>query len=105
MSLVANKRGRMGVLCGKTLNQASKSDKIFTFLKNWPFSSLGANQKLKMHTFKMFWDTMGCPKRHKDLSERVKEDMGNMERYWDITEEVRDIMGSKERDWGIVGEL
>jgi hypothetical protein len=55
-------------------------------------------QKLKMHTFKMFWDTIGCTEKHRDLSEGAREDMGDMDRYWDITEGVRYIMGNKERD-------
>jgi hypothetical protein len=49
-------------------------------------------QKLKLHTLETFWATMGCTERHKDLSERVKEDMGDMGRYWDIKDGVRDIM-------------
>jgi hypothetical protein len=28
-------------------------------------------QNLKINIFKMFWDTMGCQKRHKDLSEEA----------------------------------
>jgi hypothetical protein len=33
------------------------------------FSSFSEIQKLKMHMFKMFWDTIGCTEKHKDLSE------------------------------------
>jgi hypothetical protein len=33
------------------------------------FSSLSEIQKLKMHRFKMFWDTIGCTEKHKELSE------------------------------------
>jgi hypothetical protein len=54
-------------------------------------------QKLKMLTFKRFWDTMECTEKLRDLSERAREDKGDMERYWDIMEGVRDIMGNKER--------
>jgi hypothetical protein len=50
----------------------------------------------------MFWDTMGCTERHKDLSKGVREDMGM---YWDITERVRDIIGNNERDWAMVGRF
>jgi hypothetical protein len=32
------------------------------------FSSFGEIQKLKMHIFKMFWDTIGYTENHKDLS-------------------------------------
>jgi hypothetical protein len=46
----------------------------------------------------MFWDTIGCTEKHKDISERAREDMGDMERYWAITEVVRDIIRNKERD-------
>jgi hypothetical protein len=53
----------------------------------------------------MFWDTMGCPEKHKDLSEGAREDMGYMERYWYITEGVRDIMGNKKGDLVITGFL
>jgi hypothetical protein len=56
-----------------------------------------------MHIFKMFWDTIGYTEKHKDLSERAREDIGDMERYWDITEGVRDIMENKERDWTMSG--
>jgi hypothetical protein len=56
-----------------------------------------------MHILKMFWDTMGCTKKPKDLSEAAREDMGDMERYWDIMEGVEDIMGKEERDWAIIG--
>jgi hypothetical protein len=59
------------------------------------FTSFSEIQKLKMHIFKMFWDTIRCTEDHKDLSERAREDMGDMERYWDITEGVRDIMGTR----------
>jgi hypothetical protein len=47
----------------------------------------------------MFWATIGCRERHKNLSEGSREDMGDMERYWNITE--GDIKGNKERDWAI----
>jgi hypothetical protein len=66
---------------------------------------LNEKQKLKSHIFKKFWATMGCTKRHKDLSEGAREDMGDMERYLDITEGVRNIMGNKERDWPKTGFL
>jgi hypothetical protein len=56
------------------------------------FSSFSEIHKLKMHTLKMFWDTMGCTEKHRDLSEGAREDMGDIERYWDIRESVRDIM-------------
>jgi hypothetical protein len=49
--------------------------------------------------FKMFWNTMGCTKRHKDLSEMVREDLGDMEGYWDTTVRSKDIKGYMERDW------
>jgi hypothetical protein len=65
------------------------------------FSSFSEIQKLKMHIFKMFWDTIGCTEKHKDSSEAAKEDMGDIKRYWDITEGVRDIIGNKERDWAM----
>jgi hypothetical protein len=65
------------------------------------FSSFSEIQKLKMHIFKMFWDTIGCTEKHKDPSEAAKEDMGDIKRYWDITEGVRDIIGNKERDWAM----
>jgi hypothetical protein len=32
------------------------------------FSSFSEIQKLKMHIFKMFWDTNGYTEKHKDLS-------------------------------------
>jgi hypothetical protein len=63
------------------------------------FSSFSEIQKLKMHIFKMFWDTIRCIENFKDLSEGAREDMWHMERYWDITEGVRDIMGNK-ASWG-----
>jgi hypothetical protein len=56
-----------------------------------------------MHIFKMFWDTIRCTEKHKDLSGGGREDMGDMERYWDIPEGVRDIMENKERDWAMTG--
>jgi hypothetical protein len=62
-------------------------------------------QKIKMHTFKRFWDTMECTEKLRDLSEGAREDMGRMERYWDITEGARDIMGNKEGDWAMTGFL
>jgi hypothetical protein len=39
----------------------------------------------KMHIFKMFWDTMGCIEKHRDLSEGAREDIGDMERDWSVT--------------------
>jgi hypothetical protein len=54
------------------------------------FSSFSEIHKLKMHIFKIFWETTGCTKRHKDLSEGAREDMGDMKRY-------------KERDWAMTG--
>jgi hypothetical protein len=69
------------------------------------FSSFSEIQKLKMHIFKMFWDTMWCTEKNKNLSEGSREDMGDMEGYWDLTEGVRDIMGDKERDWAVKGFL
>jgi hypothetical protein len=63
------------------------------------FSSFSEIQKLKMHIFKLFRDTIGYTENHKDLFEGAREDFGDMERYWDITEGVRYIMGNKERDW------
>jgi hypothetical protein len=53
-----------------------------------------------MHIFQMYWDTIRCTEKHKDLSEGAREDM---ERYWDITEGVRDIMGNKESDLAVTG--
>jgi hypothetical protein len=47
----------------------------------------------------MFWDTMGCTERHKDLSEMFREDLGEMEGYWDTTVRSKDIKGKMERDW------
>jgi hypothetical protein len=67
------------------------------------FSSFSEIQKLKMHILEMFWDTIGCTEKHRDLSEGAREDMGDMEKYWDIREGVRDIMGNKERDWAMTG--
>ena len=78
---------------------------IFTSLKNLPFSSLSKNLKLKWHTFKVFWDTMGCTKRHMDLTKRVRKAMGDMGRYLDITEGVRATMGNMEKVWDMLGEL
>jgi hypothetical protein len=60
-------------------------------------------QKLKMHIFQMFWDTIRCTEKHKDLSEEARVNMGDMERYWDITEGVSNIMGNKERDLAMTG--
>jgi hypothetical protein len=54
-----------------------------------------------MHIFKMFWDTMWCTEKHKNLSEGSREDMGDMERYWDFREGVSYIIGDKERDWAM----
>jgi hypothetical protein len=58
-----------------------------------------------MHTFKMFWNTMWCTERHKDLSRGVREDIRDMGMYWDITERARDIMGNNERDWAVEGKF
>jgi hypothetical protein len=69
------------------------------------FSSFIEIQKLKMHIFKMFWDTMWCKEKHKNFSEGSRENMGDMEGYWDFTEGVRDIMGDKERDWAVTDFL
>jgi hypothetical protein len=69
---------------------------IKKFAKIILFPSLSEKQKLELH---IFWATMKCNKRHKDLSEGVREDIGDMERYRNITEGVRDIMGNKTRDW------
>jgi hypothetical protein len=69
------------------------------------FSSFSEIPKLKMHTFKMFWDTMWCTEKHKNFSEGSRENMGNMEGYWDFTEDVKDIMGDKERDLAVTGFL
>jgi hypothetical protein len=69
------------------------------------FSSFSEIQKLKMHIFKMFWDTIRCKEKHKDLSEGGREDMGDMERYWDLKEGARVIMGNKESDWAMAGFL
>jgi hypothetical protein len=69
------------------------------------FSSFIEIQKLKMHIFKMFWDTMWCTEKHKNFSEGSRENMGDMEGYWDFTEGVRDIMGDKERDWAVTDFL
>jgi hypothetical protein len=33
------------------------------------FSSFSEIQNLKMHIFKMFWDTIGYTEKHEDLSE------------------------------------
>jgi hypothetical protein len=41
------------------------------------FSSFSEIQKLKMHIFKMFWDTIRCTEKHKDLSEGARVDMGD----------------------------
>jgi hypothetical protein len=69
------------------------------------FSIFNEILNLKMHIFKMFWDTIRCTEKHKDLSEGAREDMGDMERYWDIKEGVRDILENKERDWAMTGLL
>jgi hypothetical protein len=45
------------------------------------FSSLNKKLKLKLHMFETLWDTMGCPKRHKDLSEMVREYLGDIGGY------------------------
>jgi hypothetical protein len=50
--------------------------------------------------FKMFWETMGCPEKYRDLSEVAREDFRGMERYWDIMEGARDIMGRR-RETGL----
>jgi hypothetical protein len=44
------------------------------------FSNFREIQKLKMHIFKMFWDTIGCTEKYRDLSEVSRKDMGDMER-------------------------
>jgi hypothetical protein len=44
------------------------------------FSSFCEIQKLKMHIFKMFWDTIGCTEKHMDFSEGARENMRDMER-------------------------
>jgi hypothetical protein len=75
------------------------------FQKSAFFFSFSDIQKLKMHTFKRFWDTMECTWKLRDLFEGAREDMGDMERYWDITEGARDIMGNKEKDWAMTGFL
>jgi hypothetical protein len=67
------------------------------------FSSFSEIQKLKMHILEMFWDTMWCTEKHKNLFEGSREDMDEMERYWDFTEGIRDIMGDKKRDWAMTG--
>jgi hypothetical protein len=67
------------------------------------FSSFSEIQKLKIHIFKMFWDTIRCTEKHKDLSEGSREDMGDMEKYRDIMNGVRNIMGNKERDRQVEG--
>jgi hypothetical protein len=67
------------------------------------FSSFSEIQKLKVQIFKMFWDTVRCVEKHKDLSEGGRVDIRDMERYLDITEGVRDIMGNKERDLAMTG--
>jgi hypothetical protein len=54
---------------------------------------------MKLYILKILWDTMGCPERHKDLFEMVREDLGDMEGYWDTTERSKDIKGYMERDW------
>jgi hypothetical protein len=64
------------------------------------FFSFSEIQKLKMHIFKTFWDTIGCTEKHMNLTEGAREDMGDMERYWDITKRVKDIM---ERHWAMTG--
>jgi hypothetical protein len=45
------------------------------------FSSFSEIQKLKMHIFKMFCDTMWCTEKHKDFSVEARVDMGDIERY------------------------
>jgi hypothetical protein len=65
------------------------------------FSSLSEKQKLKLHIFKMVWATVGYTKRHKDLSEGVREDIGDMKKYWNVRKGARYIMGNKERDWAM----
>jgi hypothetical protein len=42
------------------------------------FFSFSEIKKLKMHIFKMFWDTIRCTEKHKDLSEEARVDMGDM---------------------------
>jgi hypothetical protein len=53
----------------------------------------------------MFWDTLGCTERHKDLFDGVRKDIRDMGWSWDTTEMVRDIMVNKERDWAMVVEV
>jgi hypothetical protein len=48
---------------------------------------------------------MGCPERHKDLFEMVREDLGDMEGYWDTTMRSKDIKGYMQRDWVITDFL
>jgi hypothetical protein len=55
-----------------------------------------------MHILKIFWDTMGCAEKHRDLSEGAREGMGDIERYWDITKGVRVVMENKERSCNII---
>jgi hypothetical protein len=69
------------------------------------FSSFREIKKLKMHIFKMFWDSIRFTEKHKDLSEGARKDIGDMERYWNITEGGRDIIGNKERDCAMTGFL
>jgi hypothetical protein len=60
---------------------------------------LREKQKLKLHSFMIFWATIGCTV---DLSEGDRKDMGYMERYRNITKVNRDIMGNKEKHWAMV---
>jgi hypothetical protein len=47
----------------------------------------------------MFWDTIRCTEKHKDLSEVARVDMVDMERYWDITEGSMTSWGTKRETW------
>jgi hypothetical protein len=42
-----------------------------------------------MHTFKMFWNTIGCKEKHRDLSEGPREDMGDKERVWAMCQKLK----------------
>jgi hypothetical protein len=58
-----------------------------------------------LHTFKMFWDTMGCTERHKDFSEGVKEDMGDMGEIMGHHGRGQVHNGEKGNGLGHVGEV
>jgi hypothetical protein len=66
--------------------------------QNELFSSLNKKEKLKLHIFKMFCDTMGCTERHKDLSEMVKEDLGDMDGVLGHHSEVQGHQGLRLED-------